>query len=117
MAKITHTIAVHPDLLNSLEVTELKEAGHTILVLDTPLAEAYRIFAPNAWRMYGPLLKYLPVAMKAEHKDGITSEPKRKAKKPSKCKKRAVEQTQLDGGSNGDEVQITESAAPQHPPQ
>ena len=107
-------IVVHPDLLNSLELLELREAGHTILVLDELCARAYRIFAPNAWRMYGPLLKYLPVAMKATHKDAPV--PKAKTSKSKRKTRKVKTNTLFDGDSNDAQDDSITAATPLYPP-
>lgn len=81
------TIVVHPTLRMELggQLTALTSQGHTVSWMDSEIdgeyvANADLIVAPNAWRMFGALTKYLDVAIKGAR---VTAYPPKKRSETS----------------------------------
>ena len=118
MAKVarTLTILIHPDI-DGPEFEKMREQGHTVHVMGrtgTPdwLSGYDRIYGPNCYRMFGPLLKFLPVSIKDARmeKYGAPTKVEPTEKKPRKSRKKkdecveGVPGSDEGGNSNAEEV-------------
>ena len=77
---------VHPDLWDLPEFVKLREQGHDMQPLPSPMVEASVILGGNCWWMPKDLVKYLPDALKQARKvvygdRKSVSKPKAKARK------------------------------------
>ena len=61
-------ILVHPDLANWDELQELRDKGHTVLVLEPGEVMPDLIMGPNCWRMEHSTRKYLKLAVEEARK-------------------------------------------------
>ena len=107
MAKVSRrlTILIHPDI-DGPEFEKMREQGHTVNVMDvayTPTGDGDsfveklsgydRIYGGNCYRMFGPLLKFLPVSIKDARmeKYGPPTKAEPTEKKPRKSRKKKDE--------------------------
>ena len=94
MAKVSRrlSILIHPDI-DGPEFEKMREQGHTVDIM-LPSYEGYdRIYGPNCYRMFGPLLKFLPVSIKDARmeKYGAPTKAEPTEKKPRKSRKKKDE--------------------------
>ena len=113
MAKVSRrlTILIHPDI-DGPAFEKMREQGHTVDVM-LPSYEGYdRIYGGNCYRMFGPLLKFLPVSIKDARmeKYGAPTKVEPTEKKPRKSRKKkdecveGVPGSDEGGNSNAEEV-------------
>ena len=91
MAKVSRrlTILIHPDI-DGPEFEKMREQGHVVDIM-LPSYKGYnRIYGPNCYRMFGPLLKFLPVSIKDARmeKYGPPTKAEPTEKKPRKPRKK-----------------------------
>ena len=119
MAKVSRrlSILIHPDI-DGPEFEKMREQGHDIFVMgsedsfNNDMREYDRIYGPNCYRMFGPLLKFLPVSIKDARmeKYGAPTKAEPTEKKPRKSRKKkdecveGVPGSDEGGNSNAEEV-------------
>jgi len=112
MAKVARAlkILIHPDI-DGPEFEKMREQGHTVDRMDSPTGRAClqheydRIYGPNCYRMFGPLLKFLPVSIKDARMEvyGPPTKKEPTEKKPRKPKKKKGDEDaeEVAGGLEG----------------
>ena len=125
MAKVARTlkILIHPDI-DGPEFEKLREQGHVVNIMDVDyvptgdgntfvekLVGYDRIYGGNCYRMFGALMKFLPVSLKDARMEvyGPPTKKEPTEKKPRKSRKKkdeCVEGADVSdgGGHDGKEV-------------